>query len=422
MRNPVAIALLIPLLIAPAIAAEKGLETKITVDFVDTALTDALSYFSAVTNVHAIVDPEVDAEKLEITMKLDDIPLRSALTHLLKAVGLSWDERWGGVFVAKRARLAVLPKDPLPLPAESEESEENAKLRKRLAGLKVTFDFQEAPLKDCLSYVSFLHSVNAVTDDSLHGRIRSTTFTGKVSDVAFGDALALILVPRGLTAEIHEGVVFIRKGGPKKTPSKREPKKDVPKVLEETRLMANFEGTDLREVLIWLGKRTGYPFHVDPEVYRTTPAKKLTVTLATKVEVPARGLLDLVTITKSLDWDIRWGGVFVATKERLASLPKVLLPKAAAAEAKDWEVALRKLLAEKKLSFDYEDVGLITTLSRIRDRGGVNILIEPKAAKAMAEMTVDLRINRQPLSEILTVILVPRGFTFELRHEVVVVR
>jgi len=416
------IAVLLLAVAFPAGAAGKGLDTQVSVNFLETPLRDALAFLAQTTKVHIVIDPAAKADAKKLTANLKEVTARSALSILTSTVGLAWDERWGGVFVATKKRLEALSKDRLPQPAAGEEKEEDLALRRRLPRLQVIFNFAETPVTECLNLIGNYLKLNIILDDSLLAEAERSLFNGAVSGISFGDALALILVPRGLTADIRHGIVFVRKAGERKAPPKREKKENVPKVFDETKLALKFDNTALATVVDFLGRTVKYPIHLDPRVLAGRATKSWSLSIDTVKEITVRQALDLVAMGTGLDWDVRWGGVFVASKERLATLPKSLLPAEKAGEMPAWETVLRKTLAKQRISFDFADQKLVDVLSFIRDSAGVNILVTPKAAKAASNLKVDLRLAKRPLREALTLLLVPRGFTFDLSHEVVVVR
>jgi hypothetical protein len=251
-------------------------------------------------------------------------------------------------------------------------------------------------------------------------RAESAVLDLTVAELPVRDALALMLVPHGLPCHLHDGIVVIG------TPGEAEKKKPVPErkgpvwdTLEKKRLNMSFADTPLGDALAFLAQYGGVLVQLDPEVGKKHAADELLVS-ARATDISVRQALDLVAVTKGLSYDVRWGGVVVASAERLGGFPKSVLPDLAA-EAPAWEKKLRSALAEKT-TFEFDGASLTEAVSFLKRLKGLNIVFEPAARKAAEESMVSLSVSDLPVVDALSHLLVPRGFTFQLKSEVVVVR
>ena len=97
------------------IAAKLG-QIKISLDFSDAALPDVLDFVRSFSGIDFFIDPKVrerlNDEQMKVTMKVNDLPLRSALRLMLNGKGLT--------AVYREGVLVVVPK---------EEAEKNVALR-----------------------------------------------------------------------------------------------------------------------------------------------------------------------------------------------------------------------------------------------------------------------------------------------------
>jgi len=287
-----------------------------------------------------------------------------------------------------------------------------------LAVMWISFD--PVPEEQALEFVRTVRSVNIVVDDAVAAKAASAVFSGSVHDCALADALSLLVRPAGFTWQIAEGVVFVTKPGAKPALKKAAPVKSVPRVLETTRLEAGFVSAPLPRVAAWIARSTKFPVRVDPWLTANRSEESLQVDLKTRA-IPARTLLDLIAEVESLDWDVRWGGVFITTAERRKALPIDPIPARESGDLEPWEADLRDALAAKKVTLAVEDVSVVEVLALIRDSHGVNVLLAPKAAVAAAKMKATIAVEDVTLGDALSLLLLPRGLTYSLRHEVIVV-
>ena len=70
----------------------EALESPVSVDFHETALVDAISYIQEITRGNVAYSPsELSVDPTPVTLKLDYVPLRQALSLLLEGRGLQWE-------------------------------------------------------------------------------------------------------------------------------------------------------------------------------------------------------------------------------------------------------------------------------------------------------------------------------------------
>jgi hypothetical protein len=79
------------------------LERKITVDFVDTPLDDAIAYFRTISNVNIIADREVMEKPLAVNMRIKDMKTVDALIWMLKLVELEFELKDSALYIRKAA-------------------------------------------------------------------------------------------------------------------------------------------------------------------------------------------------------------------------------------------------------------------------------------------------------------------------------
>jgi type II secretory pathway component GspD/PulD (secretin) len=86
----------------------RKLARKVTFEFVETPLAEALRFLSDLTKVNIILDPKVvgeGADKVPITLKVTDMDLEQALRWVLRLAELEYDFRNQAVFITRKANL-----------------------------------------------------------------------------------------------------------------------------------------------------------------------------------------------------------------------------------------------------------------------------------------------------------------------------
>ena len=86
----------------------KKLSRRVSFEFVDTPLEEAIQFLNAMTKVNIILDPKVTAEggnKTPITLRVQDMEMEQALKWILRLAELEFDLRNQAVYITKAANL-----------------------------------------------------------------------------------------------------------------------------------------------------------------------------------------------------------------------------------------------------------------------------------------------------------------------------
>jgi hypothetical protein len=189
--------------------------TKLNFNFQGTSLEDALGFCANMSKVPMVVDPAVFASRkpdtLELTMAVEKINLRQALSLMTELLSLSWDVRWGVVFVSTKKRLAALPLYGMSPPPTCERPEGETKLRKRLATERVAFDFSSTTLAMVLEFIHNVRKLPILAEDDVSKALAAASVTCRVSEITVGQALDVVLIPRGFRYEVTEKGVVVKK-------------------------------------------------------------------------------------------------------------------------------------------------------------------------------------------------------------------
>ena len=89
---------------------QKKLARKVSFEFVDTPLNEALQFLDSLAKVNFILDPRADAEgagKVSISLRVSDMEMEMALKWILRLAELDYELRNQAVFITKKANLAA---------------------------------------------------------------------------------------------------------------------------------------------------------------------------------------------------------------------------------------------------------------------------------------------------------------------------
>ncbi len=163
-------------------------------------LGDALEVISQATGLAVVMDPP------SRPMLMEAVPgsrpfagsARAILTAVLHPAGLAWDSRFGVILVGSPSRLGALPVKAPALPPS-------------LSDKLVTLSFSGLPLGRALDALSRMKGVEIVLTARVAALAATDRITVAFRNLHFGDALSLILLPRGLTYREAAGMIVVER-------------------------------------------------------------------------------------------------------------------------------------------------------------------------------------------------------------------
>lgn len=78
---------------------KEALSRKISFEFVDTPLEEALAFFRGLAQFNLVLDPRVPKKDAKISLKATDMSLDKALSWVVQLADLKWDVRDGAIYV-----------------------------------------------------------------------------------------------------------------------------------------------------------------------------------------------------------------------------------------------------------------------------------------------------------------------------------
>lgn len=405
MKLKVLLILAVVILTIPAMAQEdpeKLLDKKVSVNFEETKFSEAIALFSAQAKIDFTIDPALQ-DLPPVTMTLTDLSLRDSLALLVALVNpkLGWDLRWGGIFVGMKNRLELLPKT---VPGEGPGLEK-----------KVKVHFDETPLPDVLEFLKAISGTTISIDPQAAALVKNTMVSIKCNDATLRDSLSRILFPANLAFVVEDGKVKVVPAMIKRALS---PEETVRSRLKETKVNLSFEETSILDALGFLSQYADVNVYIDPMLFEQRSEDDFLVTLKAD-DITVQNALDLITLTKSISYDVRFGGIFVADAARLKAIPKTALAPPTV-DQPAWERKLRKLL-ESRITFSFDGATVPQALDFIRTLKGVNIVLSPEAQKVAESLECTQTVNGIPIVDAIALLVLPHGLKMELKSEVLLI-
>jgi len=245
--------------------------------------------------------------------------------------------------------------------------------------------------------------------------VKAVAISIRCRQASLRDALSRIIFPSNLAWEVKGGKIRVI---PAMTRKVESPEDAARRVLRETRISVNFADTPVVDVLNFFARYVSINLHLDPILHEQRSEDEMRVTLKAD-DITVSNALKLITMTKNLNYDFRWGGVLIAHPDRLKSLPKTALPPPGE-DVLAWEKKLRGQL-EGAITFSFDGATVEQGLAFIRTLKGVNLVLTPKAQQVAEGAILTLTVNGVALSDALALILFPRGLEMELKNEVVLI-
>jgi type II secretory pathway component HofQ len=148
-------------------------------------------------------------------------------------------------------------------------------IRDRMSSIKISLNFTDTPLPEVVSFMSEVTQLNMVIDRKLIEDPDAKTVTFRVDELAFDQALDLIMKMANLGTQVQDGVVVITsrekvEADAAKAAAEKKALSEARKAQEE--LLARpvafgGENLPLRDVADILAKGLGVPYRIDPKTW-----------------------------------------------------------------------------------------------------------------------------------------------------------
>ena len=369
----------------------------------ETPLADSISSLSRQTGAPITCEPGL--AKRPVTLAIDKLTARGALTYIAMTCGLAIDVQGGALFVTWPPR--------------------ERRLQKQLDETLVLFEFNEQPVMEALDFLQTLGKLNIVPDRSRFAD-PATTVTLKVQNAPLREALEKLTKQLGLVFVVRDGVVVI-------TDEKGAKPNDGPR---EERVFAADRPTDAdRKALVTLDE-TVVTFLFNEQPYleafdflqtlgkvnitmdrRAIKDPNTTVTLKLQ-NVPMRTAVKLCAEQLGLTWVIRDGVVFLSDEARVKQLIGAVHRDFAADKPTPADRKVLVTLDEAVVSFTFNEQPYIEAFDFLQTLGKVNIVLDRRAIKEVAA-TLTLKLDNVPLRTAVKLAAEQLGLRMVIREGVV---
>jgi len=233
----------------------KALEKSISLDFMDTPLKEVLSFLSKVTGVNMVLDPNIFGAKSEdelmVQLKVDDIPVRQALTLILSMRELSWAFLHGALYVSTPENLGKYKAQIWDESCKGEDPDLQ-RIDTLLSTRKISLDFKDTPIKEALATFSKAAGIPFTLDPAAATELVSQdrTLNLMMQDLDMKAAIHLMARFNGLVVRIEKrGVtLYLAKSAPAETMLGAR----IRKILSEKSISVDFQNAGFSLIVGYL--------------------------------------------------------------------------------------------------------------------------------------------------------------------------
>jgi hypothetical protein len=192
------------------------LDRKVSLEFVDTPLTEGVQFLQTMVKMSMILDPLAIEKKGNtlVTLRITNEPLGDAFDRVFEIAGLDYAFIDGAVFVSTRERLAAEFEQRAAValaeaaPEGQDDPEWKLETRKMLAR-KVSFEFVDTPFGEAIQFLQTLTRTTFVLDPGACENPGEKTVTLRVNAMSLGAALRWMASLAGLDYTFKDGAIFI---------------------------------------------------------------------------------------------------------------------------------------------------------------------------------------------------------------------
>lgn len=264
---------------------KKWRDAKLTLDFSETPVRDALAHFLREYNLLAQLDAAVGAEKL-VTFKVKELDGLNALKLLAGMLGLTWvvtesGESWlvpkekAALYEPELYReLTRLEAVAAQVASDREpvaKTPADEKVVQVLSSCRVSIDFTDTPVFDVVAYLQELSQVSYVVESNVMKNADKYRVTCKISDKPLKEALSEVLTGQGLVFAVERGLVVVRRREDQQlldaknndVTSARDARAKLENDFFSKRVTLPAEDLFIRDVAELLSKATGVGYIID---------------------------------------------------------------------------------------------------------------------------------------------------------------
>ena len=304
--------------------------TKLSVDFSGTPLTDALRYFSAKAKLNIVVLPEAIKEMKDcddgVHLQVNNLSLKAILSIILGMRNLDYIISDGAILI--KAKGTFLSQTSMLNSSKAATPRDKANLKK-LDQNRLSIDFAEAPLSDVIDFLSTTSGIAFVIHPDVYkyNKTEALKVDLTLHKLSLRSVLNLLTTLKGLRYCLRDGVILIYyPQATSKEPTKVvKPEKDAAKTVKTSerdqanlnrlntiKMSLNFVETPLSELIDFLRSKTGIDFVIHPNVFAGRQDKKQPKVNLIVQKLPLGNILNLLTSMYGLKYSLRDGVIIIA--------------------------------------------------------------------------------------------------------------
>jgi len=382
-------------------ALEAALEKPVSFDFVGVPVDDGFAFLRNATKTNIIIEKAAKWHgNLDVTLKLDKVPLREALTRICKRLDLAYMIENGAIFITTRERAFKLEEIPFVYRSGRIVLAHGANAKgtpEDLLEEYISFRFFTRPLRNVAALLTDLKKVDIIVDP----RAGDPPVTAGADAVKLKEALRRICKSTGTDYLIRGKTIIIstkRLIGARQAAEQalHDPKADqrIAAALGQP-VSFDFIATPLDDVIAFLRNLMRINIIVDKRAISEAGDRNLDVTLRLD-KVKLRDALDWILRLVDLQYTVRCGAIFVSTKEGIRARDLAITM---VHHAKPWRRFEAKMM--EPISFDFIATPLDDVVAFLRNLKMVSIRVDKKAVADRLGLDLTLRVKGMKFSQAL---------------------
>jgi|GEM_PF-3421667 len=304
---------------------EEHLDRPVTFEFVDTPLDDVVAFYRAMMKVSIVVDRRaVEGRNPAVTLKVDQMPFRDALTQVYGKLGLAYTFENGAIFITTKERLAATkPFSDIPTKGWARtmfELKHGSTEQRRMAAAlddPVSFDFRAMSLGQVAEHVREHMKLKVVIDPSATDTSKGYVASVRINNLKLRTGLDVVLGCFGLEWTVRDDAIFI--GTPEAVEAQGranqalydEAQRRLQAALDQ-RVSVDFIATPLADVAAYLSDKTKLDVTVDERLDERLTDLDVTLKLD---DVTLEHVLYWTTRLLDLNCTVAHGGVLISERE-----------------------------------------------------------------------------------------------------------
>jgi len=359
----------------------RRLDRRVSFDFADTTIDEALELFARVTRVEVKLDPQIPANRAgaKISLRLSDISAETALAWAVELAGLDYRLAGGGVLVSTPERIGKRWRGPPP------EPDWGVAVRRRLAK-PVTFGPERMTLAAALERLGRAARLNIIADPGVRAEgVLVPVGAGGGEGESGRELLDRILRARGLEWVALDGAVFVTTpvaaaalcgrgagGAGGAGAAVREPEwaARLRRALDEKIVSFDVRGTPFPRVIELLARESGLPIVLDPGAKASEEADWLDEITHSVDQKSAALALDEVAARVGYGYTMHGGRVLVSTPARIGEIRQERFGR------ERWRREIRCRL-DRRVSFEFDETPFGEAVAFLRTLTNVNFVFDP---------------------------------------------